>query len=328
MPHFSVYGLCVRADAFIPGLLPAPLGLPADLHVGLATSSPLITRLKGLPQVLTYISPDRSSGNQPILRVWTLGDRDGFRFRYADDVEFILDSAATEVGVTWPAGMTLEDAATYLVGPILSFVLRLRGATCLHASAVAVGEFAVAFMGPPSSGKSTLAATFAKKGFAVLTDDVVTLVERNTRIWVQPGYPRVNLWPDSAAALFSSPERLPLITRGWDKRFLDLASGPGRFQSSPLPLGAVYLLGRSADVLNEPRIEPLAGRTALIALVANTSVNYMLDRSMRSREFEVAGRLVAKVTMRSVLSSRLDDLDSLVTAILADWEALSTVSRK
>ena len=70
------------------------------------------------------------------------------------------------------------------------------------------------------------------------------------------------------------------------------------------------------------------GRAALIALVANTSVNYMLDRSMRSREFEVAGRMVARVPMRSVFSSRLDDLDSLVAAILADWEALSTVPRE
>jgi hypothetical protein len=326
--HFSVYGLCIQADISVPGLLPAPLGLPPDLQVWFKKPSPRIVQLNALPQAQSYVSPDRSSSGQPILRVWTLGQSEGFRFRYADDIAFVSDSAGTEIGVTWPAGMTLDDAVTYLVGPILSFVLRLRGATCLHASAVAVEGRAVAFMGPPSSGKSTLAATFARKGFAVLTDDVVALVERDAGYWVQPGYPRVNLWADSAEALLGSPDFLPLITPGWDKRFLELGSGLGQFQSSPLALGAVYLLDRSVDALPEPRIESLVGREALIALVANTSVNYMLDRSMRSREFELAGRLIASVPVRSLFSSRLDDLDSLVAVILTDWGALATVSRK
>ena len=302
--------------------------MPTDLQVWLKAPSPQITQLDILPQVRLYVSPDRSSGNQPILQVWKLGEGSGFRFRYADGIEFVLDSAGREVGVTWPADMTLEDAATYLVGPILSFVLRLRGIVCLHASAVAVRGLAVAFMGPPSSGKSTLAATFARKGFAVLSDDVVALVERHGQVWVQPGYPRVNLWPDSTEALFGSPGRLPLITRGWDKRFLDLTSGPGEFQSSPLPLGAVYVLSGSVEALYEPRIEPVAGRAALIALVANTSVNYMLDRSMRSREFEFLGSLISRVPMRRVLPSRLEDTDSLVTAILANWEALNALSAR
>ncbi len=327
VPHFSAYGLCVQADVSVPGLLPAPSGLPIDLQVWFKAPSPLITQLDALPQARLYVSPDRSSGDQPILQVWTLGKGDGFRFRYADGIEFVLGPAGREVGVTWPADMTLEDAATYLVGPILSFVLRLRGMTCLHASAVAVRGMAVAFMGPPSSGKSTLAATFARKGFAVLTDDVVALVERNGQFWVQPGYPRVNLWLDSTEALFGSPARLPPITRGWDKRFLDLTSGPVQFQSSPLPLGAVYILSGSEEALREPRIEPVAGRAALIALVANTSVNYMLDRSMRSREFEFVGSLISRVPMRRVFSSRLDDLDSLVTAILANLEALNALAK-
>jgi hypothetical protein len=282
--------------------------------------------LDTLSQAPVYVSAHRSHG-QPILQVWTLGKGDGFRFRYSDGVEFVMDSAGRHVDVAWPPDMTLEDAATYFVGPILSFILRLRGGICLHASAVAVRGTAAAFMGPPSAGKSTLAATFARKGIPVLSDDVVALVEHGGHFWVQPGYPRVNLWPDSTEALFGSAESLPHITRGWDKRFLDLISNPGRFQATPARLGVLYLLAGSWEGTHEPRIEPLAGREALMALVSNTSVNYMLDASMRSREFQFLGRLISRVPMQRVFCSRLDDLDSLAAAILANWEARNASPR-
>jgi hypothetical protein len=324
VPNFSVYGLCVESDVPIPGLFPAPPDLSADVHVWLKTHSPRITQLAALPRAELYVSPGLSAGAEPILRVWTLGDREGFRFRYADGVEFVLDSAGSEVGVSWPAEMTLEDAATYLVGPILSFVLRLRGRVSLHASAVAIRGAAAVFMGPPGSGKSTMAAAFARKSFPVLTDDVVALAERDGKFSVQPGYPRVNLWADSATALFGSPEHLPLITRNWDKRFVDLRADAGGFQSSPLPVGGVYILSGAAETPGMPRIEPVPGREALMALVANTSVNYMLDHAMRSREFEFIGRLISRVPVRRAISSKLEDVDSLATAILSSWTGAGT----
>lgn len=319
MPNFSVYGLCVESDEPIPGLFSAPAGMSTDVRVWLGTPSPRIAQLAVQPQQKLYVSPGLSAGAEPVLRVWTLGAREGFRFRYADGVVFVLDSAGSEVAVSWPVEMTLEDAATYLVGPIFSFVLRLRDRVSLHASAVAIRGAAAVFMGPPGSGKSTMAAAFARMGFPVLTDDVVALAERDGEFWVQPGYPRVNLWADSAAVLFGSPERLPLITRNWDKRFVDLRSSVGEFQSRPLPLGGVYILGGTTETPSLPRIESVPGRETLMALVANTSVNYMLDRVMRSREFEFIGRLISRIPVRRAFSSNLEDVDSLAIAILDSW---------
>lgn len=324
MPNFSVYGLCVQSDVPIPGLYPAPPEMSSDLRVWLRTRPQRITQLDALPQAELYSSPATSAGAPPVLRVWMLGARDGFRFRYADGIEFVLDSAGNEIGIFWPETMTLEDAATYLVGPILSFVLRLRGQMSLHASAVAIRGAAAVFLGPPSSGKSTLAAAFARMGLAVLTDDVVALAERDGKFWVQPGYPRVNLWSDSATALFGAVENLPLITPNWGKRFLDLGLRPGEFQSIPLPLGSVYILSGAGEIPRAPRIEAMPGREALMALVANTSVNYMLDRAMRSREFELIGRLISRIPVRRAISSRLEDVNSLATAILGSWTDAGT----
>jgi len=90
--------------------------------------------------------------------------------------------------------LTTEDAATYLLGPVLGLLLRLRGVTCLHASAVALADRAIAFVGSEGAGKSTTAALLARKGLAIISDDVVALVERDALFTFIPAYPYLSLW--------------------------------------------------------------------------------------------------------------------------------------
>src|SRR5262249_22183040 len=150
---------------------------------------------------------------------------------------------------------TLEDTATYLLGPVLGFILRLRGVTCLHASAVAICDQAIAILGPAGAGKSTTAASFARAGYKVLTDDIVALDERGDAFLVQPAYPRVRLWSESVNALFGTEDALPLLTPTWDKRYLDLQANISCFQEHPLPLAAIYLLDKRSSDPAAPFIE-------------------------------------------------------------------------
>ena len=234
------------------------------------------------------------------MRVGMLPGGDYFGFFYSDGVRFAVERRGHEVWGDWPENYTLEDACTYLLGPVIGFVLRLRQMTCLHASAVAVGEHAIALVGFPGAGKSTTAAAFARCGFSVIADDVVALAEDGENFLVQPGYRRVNLWPDSARVLFGSDEALPRITPTWDKRYVALGDNGLGFASKPLPLGAIYLLGAREAALAAPVVEGVAGGDALVELVANTYVNYLLDRSMRSREFDLLSRVVAGIPIRCV----------------------------
>ena len=247
-----------------------------------------------------YASPEDSAPDQPNLRVCLLPGGDYFGFFYRDEVRFAVERHGREVWGDWPENYSLEDACTYLLGPVLGFVLRLRGATCLHASAVAVDGQAVALAGSPGAGKSTTAAAFAQRGFSVITDDVLALAEDGEDFQVQPGYPRLNLWSDSVGALFGSDEALPRITPSWDKRYLALGDNGFGFASRPLPLGAVYLLGAREAALEVPVIDCVSGSNALAEFVTNTYVNYLLDRDMRSREFDVLTRLVVKIPVRRV----------------------------
>jgi len=247
-----------------------------------------------------HTSSNMVASGQPNLRVGLFAGGAYFGFLYEDGARFAVERRGREVWADWPENYSLEDACTYLLGPVMGFVLRLHGVVCLHASAVAVGDRAIALAGLPGAGKSTTAAAFASAGFPVVSDDIVALADQGTQFLVQPGYPRLNLWPDSVRRLFGAEDALPRITPTWEKRYLPLGQNGQHLALSPLPLGAIYILDSRESSLTAPIIEGVPGKEAFMALVANTYVNYLLDQDMRRTEFDVLGRVVSEIPVRRV----------------------------
>src|SRR5690349_20774404 len=81
-----------------------------------------------------YASAETNAAGRPLLTVARVRGGTFFWLRYADGTEFVVDREGAGVWMRWPPPWTLDDVATYLLGPVLGFVLRLRGTTCLHAS--------------------------------------------------------------------------------------------------------------------------------------------------------------------------------------------------
>lgn len=316
----SVYGLLLEASLPLPGLtLLAGCG-EGGIRVRLQThessgDSPLSSStFEPASYASTPAGHEWSS-----LRFGALAGGRYFGFFYPDGARFAIEREGREIWADWPDHYSLEDACTYLAGPVLAFALRLRGCTCLHASAIAVDGVAIALVGAPGAGKSTTAAAFALAGFPVLSDDLVVLSETNGRLFVQPGYPRVNLWPDSTRALMGSDAALPRITPTWEKQFLALDQNGLRFAGRSLPLGAVYLLAERQPELALPAVEEISGSEALITLAANAYLYYLLDAEMRRRDFEVFRRLARSVPVRRI--RRPADFSALASsceAIAAD----------
>ena len=319
-----VYGLRLAANIALPGISSRLDSNAYDVRV----------RLKDWPKVpstfgecveISYASSYVAADGQPNLRVGVFPGAEQFGFFYGDGARFAIGRTGREVWADWPENYSLEDACTYLLGPVMGFVLRLRGIMCLHASAVAVGDKAIAFVGLPGAGKSTTAAAFASADFPVLSDDVVALADDGVQFCVQPGYPRLNLWPDSVCTLFGSEDALPRITPSWEKRYLQLDQNGHHFASSPLPLGAIFILDSRDSSLTAPMIEGVPVNEAFMALVANTYVNYLLDQGMRRREFDVLGRLVSEIPIRRVRPpAESSAIFSLCEAIAADAKRVMT----
>jgi hypothetical protein len=313
---YFLFGLRIQSNLAIPRLALAPASTEcSDVEIHLGSLPVIHSEQQMEPKNLVYASSDEDKSGAPAVRVWKVMNGDALHLVYFDGVQFWLDRAGKNIWALWPDTSSLENVATYLVGPILGLLLRLRGITCLHASAVASGNRAVAFVGSEGAGKSTTAAALARRGYPVLSDDVVTLVERGGAFHVMPAYPYLCLWPDSVEKIEGSREAFLRFTPEWDKRCLPLGSPDARFEDRALPLGAIYVFGdRGADPTLP--IEALSAQDAFIALVANTFATNLLDSAMRAAEFAVLARLVSTVPIRKLYRSntvlRLDQLCQLI----------------
>ena len=314
---YTVFGLSLRSNQRIPEL---PLAKPSaatpvvSIHLNVSPVGAAI--VPSDPEVLSYISPYKDEAGDPALKMWKIGSGSFSRLAYSDGTQFWLNREGTEIWTTWPENLSIEHTATYLLGPVLGLVLRLRGVTCLHASAVAFDEKAVAFVGSEGAGKSTTAAALARQGHAILSDDVVALCERDGSFFVHPAYPYLCLWPESVESLYGSAEALPRFSANYEKRCLSLRKQELRFEERVLPLSAIYILGeRLGDPA--PLVQEIAPQEAFLSLVANTFATNILDSGMRAKEFETLGRLVPSVTIRQLCAhrdaSRLPDLCDLLS---------------
>jgi len=267
----------------------------------------------------SYVADYKSECGEPALRVFRVLDGKYYRFCYADETEFVVNKAGTEVWAKWCEPLTLEDTATYLLGPVMGFVMLLRGIVCLHASAVAIGDEAIALVGPAGSGKSTTAAALAERGYSVLAEDVVTLDDRGDHFLVRPGYPCIRLWPAAVKALYGSETHLPKLTPNWDKCYLDLSAN---FQREPLRLAAIYHLSERHHDATAPSVQALDRADGLMSLVANTYATKLMDKQMRAREFELLTRVLNNVSVRRVTPhSDIVYIPELCTRILSDFES-------
>jgi hypothetical protein len=274
---------------------------------------------------LRYCSTEHDARGQPLLQIHGLDGGNIFRLTFGDGTTFVLDRRGTWVKGSWTEDSTLADTLIYFLGPVAGALLYLRGITCLHASAIVVRGKALVFVGASEAGKSTTAGAFAKLGFSVITDDIAALSERDGVFLVQPGAPRILLWPPSVEAIWGSADALPLVVPNWEKRYLDLCA-TGLFQETPVPLGAVYVLEERA-ARGGIGISPLSGAGALMQLIANRYFTRFSEPHLEAREFADFSRLQHRVPLRRV--ARPDDrssIGSVCEAILRDFDRLAARS--
>ncbi len=127
---------------------------------------------------------------------------------------------------------------------MLALVCAQRGLMPLHASCLRSPHDGSAFAicAPSGTGKSTLAAVLARRGWGLLADDVGLLdFDDAGTPWVRSAIPRLKLWETSLEALGLDRGDLSPIFPGIEK-----FSVPTAFDPAPAPLKAVFCLGDDA----------------------------------------------------------------------------------
>jgi hypothetical protein len=320
---YRVYGLNCISDAPIPGLWPGEFPRSeADICLQIGVGPPQwVERVLSLPASQIHRKPLARGFVESMPSVTVFGRNAAFELAYSDGTRFVADGAAKRLWGACSPPSYGDDLAVYLRGPALGFTLRLRGITCLHASAVCVRGGAVLFCGPSEAGKSTIAAALSLRRSTVLCDDIAALSIRNAALHVEAGYPRICLWPDAVRGVLGSRNALPQLTPTWEKCFLSLDGTIANFEPQGRPLSVIYVLAERTEA-DSPRIEEITPRQALLELVQNTYMNWLLDKEQRAREFEVLSNLVTRVPVRRIVPH----IDPARIAALCDLIVLDSQS--
>jgi len=204
---------------------------------------------------------------------------------------------------------------TTLLGPAMAVLLRQRGFAVLHASGIVSNGCAIAFLGQPRGGKSTLAEAFYARGYGVVTDDVLAIRADESGVWVFPGYPSIKLFPDISAFLGCDSSATHKVHSQTEKRAHCVSL---RFPHELLPLLCMYVLAPG----ERNKIEPLTPGDAFLELVRNgRAVNLLRDRDSLGKHLQQTARLAKEVPIfrlrhRRVLCE-IPDLVELIRENLA-----------
>lgn len=183
----------------------------------------------------------------------------------------------------WRTPEATDDRALglALIGPVLLFLMLMRGMPPLHASAVMVDERAIAFLGVQGQGKSTMAAAFLRHGARILTDDALPFYASpaDGTLIARPGPPHMKLWEATASHTLGITEVLPNLHDTSEKKLLSL-DALSTIGAGEVPLAAIYLLERfdpAAVNCADISIRPLTARQAVTHLLTHTvSRSYLL----------------------------------------------------
>ena len=162
-----LYGLAVSADfpLFLRHRPPSPEASDVTFVLG-----PTITPTADDPEGQHLVRHEVAPG----IHATHVRRPDGsYLMRFARTVDFHISADTRTITMCLAEGIDADFGSVLAMGTVLSFVLLLRGACVLHASAVEFDGQVVAFVGCSGMGKSTMAALMCADGGRLVTDDVL-----------------------------------------------------------------------------------------------------------------------------------------------------------
>lgn len=240
-------------------------------------------------------TPSFHRWEQPDGALWAEFFRcsDGYRLRFPGLADFMVSAGGDRIDA-YPTLATDATTIEHLyLNQVIPLVISHRGELVLHGSAVDLGGEAIAFIGSSGRGKSTLAASFARRGYPFLADDSLQLTWEGESLMVRPSHPSIRLWEDSFAALMPEEGAVSVAPAlNYTPKVRLLAGDAIPFRAESTPLRRVYVL--SSDQTSVPAVRKLSRAEVLTALVENTFLLDVEERSSLTRHFEFINRLVSK----------------------------------
>jgi hypothetical protein len=293
--HYTSYGLSIFSDLDLPELLPAQLDA-ADV---------IITRGQIASDVIT-------DGKQ--LGPFLYANRTQLLLEVPDVARYLIENGNR---ITYqPLGdVDADSIRVFLLGSCFGALLFQRGFLVLHGNAIRIGDGCVICVGHSGAGKSTLAGALVQRGYSLLADDVCAI---NARGFIEPGFPRIKLWADTAKQLGIDTQALSRIRPDIEKFNWPLADN---FCDTSLPVRAVYVLHRHNK--DEFVLDEVSGMDRFQLLRSNSyRSRYMKGMQLHAEHLKLCSTLAQRTRIARITRPQAGfQLDALVDVLLGDLAA-------
>nr|WP_300146687.1 hypothetical protein [Propionicimonas sp.] len=285
MTHSAhLYGLSVRSDVPLHQDRPAPTTMDADVVIRRgAPVADLSERPEG--RILLDLNMDRQYFTAVAVE-------DGYRLRFYGTCDVLIDTGL-RAAVIHPVPEADPDLLPVLAGgTLLAFILSMRGEAVLHASAVQVGDSALAFVGYSGMGKSTMATLLCADGATLITDDLLRLDLRHRPPTCALGATELRLRKAAGdlAARFPVTPGHRVTADARDALSIPISTTPD------LPLAAIVVPqpDRELDPA-QARVERMDPMAAFLLLTRFPRLLGWQDEEVLRRQFQQLGDIVESV---------------------------------
>lgn len=190
MPRYDLYGYTVETD-FALAARPARDGRAPDVVARSGSAGPIPD---GPPAGTVLAHAEIGANAYDVVRTSA-----GYTVRFAGVCDAHIDARLARVDLR-PASDDARGLGHILfAGNVMAVVMTLAGDCVLHASAVEIDNRAIAFVGFPGAGKSTIAALACSAGARLVTDDVLRVMPDDGDLLCAPGTTEVRLRPAAAS---------------------------------------------------------------------------------------------------------------------------------
>ena len=249
----------------------------------------------------------------------------GYLLRFNELADFTIDRIGSEIVCMPRPGIPEDTIQHLLLDQVIPLVINLRGGEALHASAILTSHGVIAFAGPAGSGKSTITGSLVKMGYPFVSDDCLTLREKDQTIFAIPAYPGLRLWDDAQEHLFGENGNKKSVAHYTSKLRVDIEEGPESYNPEPKPFARLYDIVNSpeTDETSDIMIEKLSPRDSFMALVRCAFRLDITDQQMLARQFRFLKRVTSTISVRRLSFPRnFRFLPDVQRAILNDLNDL------
>ena len=278
---YHLYGLRVYSEVALPAPIAQNALPPYDIEVRWGEGK-AISDCAPAGQILAKMFLGDGRG-------YTLTDTGiGYALYFHQTCEFWIDHDLRSVRIHLFADVHPDMAALFFVGNVIACILTLAGECVLHASAVEIGDSALAFAGGSGMGKSTLAALLCAGGARFVTDDLLRLQPDGNDFRCFPGTGQIRLRKDAAVLA----ENFSATAHGThpDGRIAVNMDG----NQSMVPLGAIVIPHPSRHC-KELKLQRLPRSMALLCLMAFPRIQGLQQGKHLQRQLDSFGHIAAGV---------------------------------